>query len=138
MPLREDPASRIRLKMYPFDDGKPCTTIFRKVKVIERGGETFTAVECELLTGRKHQIRAHLANLGFPIVGDRLYAFDGLYYEKMAGGALTEDDFRVLGAHSHMLYAYKVELLLPYWDTPRTFISKNFSAEMKNLLETPV
>lgn len=134
LPLREDPASKIRLKMYHFPDGKPCSTVFRTLSRFEREGEQFSVLECELLTGRKHQIRAHLAELGFPIVGDRLYAFDGHYYEKMTNGALTEEDFRVLGAHSHMLYAYKVELLLPYWDTPRTFVSKNFPAEMKTLL----
>lgn len=136
MPLREEPSSEIRLKMYHFDDGKPCSTVFRKVAVVEREGETFTVLECELLTGRKHQIRAHLSELGYPIVGDRLYWRDGYYYAKMANGGLTDEDFRALGAHSHMLYAYKVELLLPYWDAPRTFKSENFPAEMKALLGT--
>ena len=138
MPLREDASSEIRLKMYHFDDGKPCSTVFRKVAVVERDGETFTVLECELLTGRKHQIRAHLSELGYPIVGDRLYWRDGFYYAKMANGGLTDEDFRALGAHSHMLYAYKVELLLPYWDAPRTFKSENYPAEMKALLGTVV
>lgn len=134
MPLREDPSSEIRLKMFHFDDGKPCSTLFRKVAVLERDGETFTVLECELLTGRKHQIRAHLSELGFPIVGDRLYWKNGFYYGKMASGALSEADYAALGAHSHMLYAYKAELLLPYWNASRFFTSVNFPAEMRMLL----
>jgi len=39
------------------------------------GGESLVDVRIE--TGRKHQIRRHLANLGFPIIGDRLYG-DGV------------------------------------------------------------
>ena len=138
MPLREDPENRIRLKMFHFEDGKPCSTLFRKMAVFERDGETFSVLECELLTGRKHQIRAHLSELGFPIVGDRLYWREGFFYEKMASEGLTDEDYRVLGARSHMLYAYKVELRLPYWDAPRTFTSENFPAEMKALLENIV
>jgi tRNA pseudouridine32 synthase/23S rRNA pseudouridine746 synthase len=34
-------------------------------------------VDVQIETGRKHQIRRHLSGLGFPVVGDRLYGFDG-------------------------------------------------------------
>ena len=86
MPLREDPADRLRLRMHHFADGKPCHTRFRKVGEGQlsqpvAGESKYSVVEAELLTGRKHQIRAHLAELGYPILGDRLYSFDGIYYE---------------------------------------------------------
>ena len=101
-----------------------------------RDGKTYSVLEAELITGRKHQIRAHLAELGFPIVGDRLYSHDGIYYEKMArGGGLDEADFAVLGAHSQMLYAYKAEIQLPYWKAPRTFTSTDYSEEMKSFVD---
>lgn len=59
------------------DEGDYAKTIFKKVKV----GEKFSIVEAELITGRTHQIRLHLAYLGFPIVGDTLYndkTYDGV------------------------------------------------------------
>ena len=152
MPLREDPADRLRLRMHHFEDGKPCHTRFRKVGVGELlqpvGGETkYSVVEAELLTGRKHQIRAHLAELGFPILGDRLYSFDGIYYEKMSRSwsrdasvdnseaGLSAEDLAALGASSQMLFAYKVEIQLPYWRESRVFECEDYPAEMAALVQ---
>lgn len=47
-----------------------------EVHVLERGGD-FTLVECHPSTGRRHQIRVHLASVGHPIVGDKLYRPQG-------------------------------------------------------------
>ena len=42
-------------------------------KVVERFGEACSLVECQLETGRTHQIRVHMEALGHPVIGDRLY-----------------------------------------------------------------
>lgn len=54
----------------------------------------FSLLEVELLTGRSHQIRAHLASIGHPLVGDRKY------------GKGAEDS--KLGYHTQALYSYRV------------------------------
>ncbi|WP_407449252.1 pseudouridine synthase [Fibrobacter sp.] len=149
LPLSENPSAPIRIKMYHTPGGKPCSTVFRRLAVspgaAPKSVSSETAVEnscrslveCELLTGRKHQIRAHLAELGFPIVGDRLYSFDGKFYQKMSGGgSLSEEDFDLLGARHQMLYAYKVQLQLPYWDEPRVFMDFHFPEDMATALKT--
>lgn len=123
--LSERKASEIRSQMFPNPEGKNCRTLFRRLKIFEaefgRNSGKFSLVEAELLTGRKHQIRAHLAALGFPILGDRIYSHGGFYYLKLAKGPLSAEDYAVLGAKFQMLHAYKVVLELPYWDEPRTF-----------------
>ncbi len=52
-------------------EGKPSITHFR---VIKRFSE-HTLVECELETGRTHQIRVHMQYIGHPVVGDQTYGF---------------------------------------------------------------
>lgn len=45
------------------------------VRVLEARDDR-TLLDVEIETGRKHQIRRHLANLGYPVIGDRLYGSD--------------------------------------------------------------
>ncbi|UZD24576.1 RluA family pseudouridine synthase [Algoriphagus halophytocola] len=56
-------------------DGKPAQTVFNTVKTYR----AHTLVECKPITGRLHQIRAHLAWLKAPICGDTLYGGKPLY-----------------------------------------------------------
>lgn len=51
------------------ENGKPAVTHF---KVLERFGE-YTLVECNLETGRTHQIRVHMASIGHPLINDPKY-----------------------------------------------------------------
>lgn len=138
IPLQEKSDSRIRLQMYADPEGKPSTTLFRRQKIREESFRgipgPFSIVEAELLTGRKHQIRAQLSALGYPIVADRLYSHDAFYYEKMLQGPLSQDDYAVLGAKNQMLHAYKVLLMLPYFKEAKWFQSDDFTPEMGEMV----
>lgn len=70
-PLGRDPALDYRRAIVA--DGQHAVTHWR---VVERS-DGMTLVELDLETGRTHQIRAHLASLGHPIVGDVLYGANG-------------------------------------------------------------
>ena len=50
-------------------DGSPAHTVFR----LERNWKGYSLLEAELKTGRTHQIRVHLAHVGFPVAGDDKY-----------------------------------------------------------------
>jgi 23S rRNA pseudouridine1911/1915/1917 synthase len=67
-PIGRDPRHRTRMAVVP--DGRPAVTAYR---VRERFG-AWTFLEVDLVTGRTHQIRVHLASIGHPVAGDPLYA----------------------------------------------------------------
>lgn len=74
---------RDRLRMVVAAGGRPAQT---RVRVLART-TSVALVECELLTGRTHQIRVHLAHLRAPIMGDPLYGGPGRWKDT-DGGAL--------------------------------------------------
>ena len=66
--LQRDPYDRRRCIVGP--DGQEAQTV---IKILASEGE-FVILEAHLITGRTHQIRAHLAALGYAIVGDAVYS----------------------------------------------------------------
>jgi 23S rRNA pseudouridine1911/1915/1917 synthase len=66
-PIGRDP--RDRKRMAVVDSGREAVTDFR---VVERLGDR-SVLEVTLRTGRTHQIRVHLAYIGHPVTGDRVY-----------------------------------------------------------------
>jgi 23S rRNA pseudouridine1911/1915/1917 synthase len=98
--------SKIRLKMEARRDGSglPALTWF---KVLRRNAR-FSLVQASPRTGRQHQIRVHLAAIGHPVVGDKVYGPDeGYFLASMAGGLDETARARLVlprqALHSHAL-----------------------------------
>jgi 23S rRNA pseudouridine1911/1915/1917 synthase len=115
-PLAPDDSSGLRVKMRTTRDGGQeaitiCTVLERRRAAAT--GEPFAVVACDLLTGRQHQIRVHLASVGLPLVGDKLYGADDDVFRRGADGTLTDEDRARLGLERHALHAQRLSLLHP-------------------------
>lgn len=104
LPIGPARASRVRLKMTVAADGLPCRTDWRLLRAY---GDC-SLVACRIQTGRQHQIRVHLAAIGHPVVGDKLYGPDELLFCKHAEGELTEEDLRQLELPRHALHNHRL------------------------------
>ena len=102
LPLRHDPADRRRI--IADEEGAPSQTRYRVVST----GDTYSLVECELVTGRTHQVRVHLAARGWPIAGDRTYGVADPFIGRQALHA-----WRIALLHPDTREALVVEAPLP-------------------------
>ena len=93
-PLRREGPDSFRMMIA--EDGKAARTHYRVLRQMPDGT---SLVACRIEHGRTHQIRVHMASIGHPIVGDRLYG-PGAVEEEMAGPL--------------MLHAWKAVLRQPF------------------------
>ncbi len=88
-------------------DGKPATSLVRLIKS-KKGVSYF---EVEIITGRKHQVREHLASIRHPIIGDKLK--DNFY--------LGIKGFK--NVKRQLLHSYKIEFNCPFTGEERRFFA---------------
>lgn len=100
-PIGRDPSHRKQMAIVPIQRGREATTEY---KVMEKFA-SHSLIAAHPHTGRTHQIRLHLAFIGCPIVGDRIYG-----HRKQS-----------LPANRQMLHAHQIEFTLPGESTPRSF-----------------
>ncbi len=94
--------SAIRCQMHHVSLGKPSTTYYQ---LLESDGKN-SCILAFPVTGRKHQIRAHLSLMGCPIVGDKIYSEQGKFFLERLKRELTELDYEALGAEQHQLFCF--------------------------------
>ncbi len=90
--LKNEKTNQVRIFKSETKDARPIHTKYRPLA--DNGQETL--LEIELLTGRTHQIRAHLSYMGHPIFGDPKYG-DAVLNKKLASG---------YGLHMQLLHAW--------------------------------
>lgn len=102
-PIGRDPSHRKQMAIVPLQRGREAQTEY---KVIEKY-QKHSLVAAYPHTGRTHQIRLHLAFIGCPIVGDRIYG-----HRKQS-----------VQAKRQMLHAYQIKISIPGSSEPHEFIA---------------
>ena len=88
--LKDEDKARVTVYRKPVPGGKSAATLYKTLKT----ADGLSLVECELLTGRTHQIRAQFAAAGHPLLGDGKYG--------------RERDNKRYGRAFQALYSYKL------------------------------
>lgn len=88
--------NQVTILSEPSNDAKPIITEYRPLKLVGQ----VTLLEVHLITGRSHQIRAHLASIGHPVIGDTKYGNPRLNREFLKNAGVTHQ----------LLHAYRLFL----------------------------
>ncbi|MCK4453860.1 RluA family pseudouridine synthase [Candidatus Parcubacteria bacterium] len=111
--LKDRKKQKTYLLNEPDSQRKGLREAITEYRVLEKFKD-YTLIETEPKTGRKHQIRCHLAYLGYPIVGDKVYGFKNQSSPK--------------GLKRQFLHAHELTIKLPNGE------KKKFSSELSENL----
>ncbi len=94
--LKDEDKNKVEIREKDFEGSKEITTVVKPIK----SKDGYSLLEVELITGRTHQIRGHLASLGYPVIGDRKY-----------GDKATNKKFKdEYSLENQWLHGYRIQL----------------------------
>jgi len=129
LPLGLIPGSAVRVRMHVVPDGAPCRTVYRTLEAL-RG---YSLLEVELLTGRQHQIRAHLSHIGHPLVGDKIYGPSEQLFLTSLRRPLNSEELALLELPRHALHAQRLTIVHP-WHGRELQLRAPLPADLRELL----
>lgn len=113
--IKDEAANQVRVHKSQVPDSVPITTEYEPIQYY--GG--YTLLKVTLITGRTHQIRAHLSSIGHPIVGDYKYG----------NSQVNEEAKRLYHINSQMLHSFQI--VFPQLKEPLAYLSgKSFLAPL--------
>jgi len=119
---KEEKTNQVQIYKQKREGALPICTEYRPLQTLTLEGRPYTYLEVNLITGRSHQIRAHLAGMGHPLIGDTKY-----------GDAEINEYFRKhYGLKHQLLHAYRLELPV-LTGTLCELSGKSFTASMPPL-----
>lgn len=119
--IGRDPKNRKKQRIYLPTEPRAFKKGLREAETcykVKRRFENFTLLELQPKTGRKHQIRCHLAFIGHPVAGDKLYGF--------------KNQSLPLGLKRHFLHSTSLQINLPS-SRKKVFIAP-LAQDLKNVI----
>lgn len=113
--IKDEKTNQVTILKEERPDALPIETEYKPLKT---AGE-FTLLEVKLITGRSHQIRAHLSSIGHPILGDHKYGEP----------ALNKEVLKKYGIHSQMLHSYRLKMPEQLCEPLSYLAGKEFTAK---------
>jgi 23S rRNA pseudouridine1911/1915/1917 synthase len=116
--------SRIWLKQMIHPDGAQAitrVTVERRFEKRTANGTRFSLLRASPVTGRMHQIRVHLAHIGHPVVGDKIYGPDEQHYLTFIETGWTKELEDILLLPRHALHSESLEVMASeqhHWKVP--------------------
>ncbi len=118
--VKDEELNKVKITKSEKDNSKEVITKFKTIK----SNDKFSIIEIELITGRTHQIRAHLSHIGHPVIGNLKYGSKDI-------NSYFKDRYNL---NSQLLHSYKIKF--DDLDSPLEYlVDREFIAESSNLFK---